>query len=76
MKISRLCSDVALYFYKSTIWYCMEYCCYVWAVDPNCYLNIFDRLHEWECKTIGPTIAASLVPLTHCQNGARLIVKI
>ena len=28
--------EVALYLYKSTIWPCMEYCCYVWRGASSC----------------------------------------
>ena len=31
--------EVALYFYKSTIRACMEYCCHVRAGAPSCYLE-------------------------------------
>ena len=34
-----LSPEVALYFYKSTIRPCMEYCCHVWAGAPSCYLD-------------------------------------
>ena len=36
--------EVALHLYKSTIWPCMEYCCYVWAGPPSCYLELLDKL--------------------------------
>ena len=29
-----------LYFYKSTKWPGMEHCCHIWAVAPNCYLEL------------------------------------
>ena len=39
-----LSPEVALHLYKSTIWPCMEYCCYVWAGPPSCYLELLDKL--------------------------------
>ena len=58
--------EVALYLYKSTICPCMEYCCHVWAGAPSCYLKLLDRLRKRICKTVGPSLAASLKPLAHC----------
>ena len=37
-----LSPDVTLYLYKSTIYPCMEYCCYLWAGAPSCYLELLD----------------------------------
>ena len=72
MKIGALiCSmkfvspEVALYLYKSTIHLCMEYCCHVWAVAPNCYLELLDKLQKGICRTVGSFLAASLEPLAH-----------
>ena len=64
--------EVALYFYKSTIQPCMEYCCHVWAGAPSCYLQLLDNLQKQICRTVGPSLAASLEPLAHCQNVASL----
>ena len=60
-----LFSEVALYLYKSTTQPCMEYCCHVWAggVTPSCYLKLLDKLQKWICRTVGPSLAASLEPL-------------
>ena len=58
--------EVALHLYKSTIWLCMEYCCHVWAGAPICYLELLDKLQKWICRTVGPSLAASLEPLAHC----------
>ena len=63
-----LSPEVALYLYKSTIWPCMEYYCHVWACAPSCYLELLDKLQKWICRTVGPSLAASLEPLAHCQN--------
>ena len=58
--------------YKSTIRPCMEYCCDVWAGAPNCYSELLDKLQKRICRTVGPSLAASLEPLAHRQNVASL----
>ena len=63
-----LSPEVALYLYKSTIRPCMEYCCHVWAGAPSCYLELLDKLQKRICRTVGPSLAACLEPLGHCQN--------
>ena len=63
-----LSPEVALYLYKSTIRPCMEYCCHVWAGAPSCYLELLDKLQKWICRTVGPSLAASLELLAHCWN--------
>ena len=60
-----LSPGVALYLYKSTIHPCMEYCCHVWAGAPSCYLELLDKLQKRICRTVGPSLAASLKPLPH-----------
>ena len=68
-----LSPEVALYLYKSTIRRpCMEYCCYVWAGAPSCYLELLDELQKQICRTVGPSLAASLEPLVHRRNVASL----
>ena len=67
-----LSPEVALCLYKSTIRLCMEYCCHVWAGAPICYLELLDKLQKWICRTVGPSLAASLEPLAHHQNVASL----
>ena len=62
----------ALYLYKSTIHPCMEYCCYAWAGASICYLELLDNLPKHICRTVGPSLAASLEPLAHCRNVASL----
>ena len=69
-----LSPQVALYLYKSTIYLCMEYCCQVWAGAPSCYLELLDKLQKRICRTVGPSLAASLEPLAHRQNVASLIL--
>ena len=65
-----LSPEVPLYLYKSTTWPCMEYCCHVWAGAPSCYLELLDKLQKRICRTVGPSLAASLEPLAHRQNVA------
>ena len=70
--IKFLSPEVALYLYKSTIWPCMEYCCHVWAGAPSCYLKLLNKLQKQICRTVGPSLAASLEPLAHRRNVASL----
>ena len=67
-----LSPKVALYLYKSTIEPCMEYCFHIWANAPTCYLGLLDKLQKCICRTVGPSLAAFLEPLTHSQNVASL----
>ena len=64
--------DVALYPYKCTIRLCRECCYHVWAGACSCYLEILDKLQKWICKTVSPSLAASLEPLAHRANEANL----
>ena len=57
---------------KSTICPCMEYCYHVWAGAPSCYLELLNKLQKRICRTVGPSLAASLEPLVHCRNAASL----
>ena len=63
-----LSSEVVLYLYKSTLWPCMEYCCHVRVGACSCYLELLEKLQKRICKTVGPSLAASLKPLSHPQN--------
>ena len=67
-----LSPEVALYLYKSTIRPRMEYCCHVWVGALSCYLKMLDKLLKRTCRTVGPSLAASLEPLAHRQNVASL----
>ena len=69
-----LSPEVALSLFKSTIRPCMEYCCHVWAGAPSCYLELLDKLQKRICRTIGPSLAASLEPLSHRRNVINLIL--
>ena len=51
----------------------MEYCCHIWAGAPSCYLELFDKVQKWTCRTVGPLLAASVEPLAHHRNVASLI---
>ena len=31
---------------------------------PSCYLELLDKLQKWICRTIGPSLAASLKPFS------------
>ena len=50
----------------------MEYYCHIWAGAPSCYLELLDKLQKRICRTVGPSLAASLEPLAHRQNVASL----
>ena len=71
-----LSPEVALYLYKSTIHPCMEYCCHIWAGAPSCYLELLDKLQKRICRTVGPSLAASLEPLAHRRNVASFCIGI
>ena len=60
-----LSPEVALYLYKSTIRPCMEYCCHLLDGAPSCYLELLDKLQKRVCRTVGPSLAASLEALAH-----------
>ena len=67
-----LSPEVALYLYKCTICPCMEYCGQVWAGTSSCYLELLYKLQKRICRTVGPSLAASLEPSAHRQNVASL----
>ena len=67
-----LSPEVALYLYNSTMWPCMEYCWHVWASALGCYLELLDKLQKQICRTVGPSLAASLEPLAYHLNVASL----
>ena len=50
----------------------MEYCCHIWAGAPSCYLELLDKLQKRICRTVGPSLAASLEPLPHRRSVASL----
>ena len=63
-----LSPEVALYLNKSTIHPYMEYCCHVWAGAPSCYLEVLDKLQKRICRTVSPSLVASLEPLPHIKT--------
>ena len=63
--MKSLLPEAALYLYKSTIRPCMECCCHVWTGAPSCYLELLDKLQKQICRTVGPSLAASLEALAH-----------
>ena len=65
-----LSPEIALYFYKSTIRPCMEYCCHVWAGAPSCYFELLAT--KMDMRTVGPSLATSLETLAHHRNVASL----
>ena len=50
----------------------MDSCCFVLAGAPSCYLELLVKLQKWICRTVGPSLAASLEPLAHRRNVASL----
>ena len=73
LPIKFLSFEVALYFYKSMIQPYMEYCCHVRAGASACYFELLDKQHELICRTVGPSLTASLEPLAHHRNVVSLI---
>ena len=67
-----LSREVALYHYKSTIHSWVEYCCHVWACAPSCYLELVGKIQKRICRTVDPSVAASLEPLVYRRNVASL----
>ena len=67
-----LSPELALYLYKSTIRPCMEYCCHIWAGAPSYLMELLVKLQKRICRTLGPSLAASLEPLAHRRNVASL----
>ena len=65
-------SKTASYLYKSTIRPCMEYRSHVWADAPSCYFELLDKLPRRICRTVGPSLAASIKPLAHRRHEASL----
>ena len=57
--------ETAMYLHRSTIHSCMEYCCHIWAGAPSFFLELLDKLQKRICRTVGPSLAASLEPLAH-----------
>ena len=41
---------------------------YVWAGAPSCYLLLLDKVQKRICRSVGPSLAASLEPFAHRQT--------
>ena len=50
----------------------MKYSCQVWAGPSSSYLTMLDKLQKRICRTVDPSLAASLEPLAHRRNVASL----
>ena len=50
----------------------MEYCSHVWAGAPSCSWELLEKLQKRICRTVSPSLAASLEPLAHHRNVASL----
>ena len=44
--VKFLSPEVLLYFYKTIIHPCMEYCCHIWASTTSCYFKLLDKLQK------------------------------
>ena len=66
-----LSPEIVLYLYRN-LYISMEYCCHVCADASSFYLELLDKLQNRLCRTVGPSLAASLELLAHCQNVASL----
>ena len=64
--VKFLSPRVALYLFISTIQPCT--CCHVWTGAAICYLELLYKLQKEICRTVGPSLAASLEPLVHHWN--------
>ena len=41
-------------------------------MPPSCYLELLDKLQKQICRSVGPSLAASLEPLAHSRNVASI----
>ena len=64
--------EAALYFYKSTIQPCMEYCCHVWVGVPSCYFEMLYKLQKRIFRTVSPSSVASIELLGSRRSVASL----
>ena len=42
------------------------------ALDIFIVLELLDKLQKYVCRTVGPSLVASLEPLVHCRNVSNL----
>ena len=67
--IAFYADDAALYSkcdQLSDLWQQLE------SFSWGCYLELLDKLQKWVCRTVDPSITASLKPLVHRRNVASL----
>ena len=69
-----LSPEVALYLYKSTIRPYMEYCCHFWAGTPIYYLELLHKLQKRISRTVGPSLAASLLKCIELKSFLQVIL--
>ena len=70
--VIRICSETtSITGFWPWIW-STRYWRHVWAGAHSYYLKLLDKLQKWICRTDGPSLAASLDPLGHCQNVSTL----
>ena len=50
----------------------MESWCHIWTGSSICYLELLDKLEKRICRTVDPSLAASLELLAHRRNVANL----
>ena len=67
-----LSSECILHLYKSLIRPYMEYCCHIWAGAASDVLGLLDRIQKRVVNIVGPTLAASLQPLSIRRDVASL----
>ena len=72
LSVKFRCPVFGFYLYKPTIQSCMEYCFHVWASTLSRYLDMLDKLQNRICRTVTPSLAASLESLALCQNATIL----
>ena len=69
MSMKFFSPEVALYFYKSTTWPCLEYCYHLWDAVSRCYLEMLDKLGKWIRGSAGPSLAnAFLGPISSFKS--------
>ena len=69
--VKFLSFKVALYLFVFIALYlrpCMEYYCHFLAGAPRWYLELLDKLQKQICRTVGPSLAASIEALANCRN--------
>ena len=64
--------ECILHLYKSLIHPCVEYCCHIWSGASAGVLGLLDSTQKRMANIIGPTLAATLQPLSHHRDIASL----